>query len=58
MYLEEMQENIEETWRISLGVVKENEGIVNFKASRQNMWIQRRRDPKKKWFKMQYCITT
>jgi len=57
MYLEEMQENIVDTWRISPEVVKENEGIENFKASRHNMWIQARRDPKKKWLKMHYCIT-
>jgi hypothetical protein len=58
MYLGEMQENIEDTWRISLEVVKENEGIANFKASRHNIWIEAKRDPNKTWFTMQYCITS
>jgi hypothetical protein len=39
MYLKEMQDKITDTWRISPKVVKENEGIANFKASRHNMWI-------------------
>jgi hypothetical protein len=56
MYLDEIQEKIKKTWRISPEVVKENEGIENFKASRHNMWIQAKRYPKKKWLKMQYCI--
>jgi hypothetical protein len=58
MYIQEMQEKIENTWRISPEVVKEHEGIANFKASRHNTWIQERRDPKKTWLKMHYCITT
>jgi hypothetical protein len=37
--LGEMQKKIEDTWRISLEVVKENEGIANFRASRHNIWI-------------------
>jgi hypothetical protein len=58
MYIQEMQEKIANTWRISPEVVKEHEGIANFKASRHNTWIQARRDPKKTWLKMHYCITT
>jgi hypothetical protein len=46
-----------DTWRLSPEVVKENEGIVNFKESKKNIWIQSRRDPKKTWLKIQYCIT-
>ena len=57
MYINEIQEKITETWRISPKLVKENEGIEKFKASRHNIWIQARRDPKKKWLKMHYCIT-
>jgi hypothetical protein len=37
-------------------VVKEHEGIANFKEYRHNTWIQARRDPKKTWLKMQYFI--
>jgi hypothetical protein len=55
--LRRCRKNIAETWRISPGVVKEIEGISNFKASRHNMWIQERRDPKKKWLNMKYYIT-
>jgi hypothetical protein len=39
MYLQEIQENITERWRISPEVVKENEGIENFKEYRHNIWI-------------------
>jgi hypothetical protein len=53
-----MQEKIVDTWRISPEVVKEHEGIANFKEYRHNIWIQAKRDPKKTWLKMQYCITT
>jgi len=42
-------------WIISIGVVKENEGIANFKASRHHMWNYARRDPMKKWLEMRYC---
>jgi hypothetical protein len=52
-----MQEKIENTWRISPEVVKEHEAITKFKASRHNTWIQAKRDPKKTWLGMHYCIT-
>jgi hypothetical protein len=39
MYIQEMQEKIADTWRILPEVVKENEGIANFKESRHNIWI-------------------
>jgi hypothetical protein len=40
-------------------VVKEHEGISNFKESRHNIWIQSKRYPgKMTWLNMQYCITT
>jgi hypothetical protein len=52
MFLGEMQKKIADTWRISLEVVKENYGIVNLKSSRNNIWIQSRRDPKKTRLKM------
>jgi hypothetical protein len=38
-------------------VVKETEGISNFKDSRHHMWIQAIRDLKKAWLEMQYFIT-
>jgi hypothetical protein len=31
--------------------------IANFKASRDNMWIQVHRDPGKEWLQLRYCIT-
>jgi hypothetical protein len=55
MFLEDMQQKTTNVWRIPIEVVKENEGIANFKASRHHMWIQARRDPKKKWLEMRYC---
>jgi hypothetical protein len=47
MLYDEMQETLENTWRIPLKFVKENQGIENFQASRHNMWIHAKRDPKK-----------
>jgi hypothetical protein len=38
-YLEEIQEKVDETWRILPEVVEEYNNIANFKASRHNMWI-------------------
>jgi hypothetical protein len=46
MYIQEMQEKIENTWRISPEVVKEHEGIANFKTFKYNIWIQAKRDTK------------
>jgi hypothetical protein len=37
IYLGEMQEKIEDTWRISLEVVKDTKGIAKFKESRKNI---------------------
>jgi hypothetical protein len=51
-----MQEKIADTWVISPEVVKEHERIANFKAYRHNIRIQARRDPKKAWLNMKYCI--
>jgi hypothetical protein len=55
MFLEDMQQNTSNVWRIPIEVVKETKGIYNFKASRHHMRIQARRDPKKKWLEMRYC---
>jgi hypothetical protein len=44
-------------WRIPIEVDKENEGIVNFKASRHHIYIQAKRDPRKKWLEMRYYKT-
>jgi hypothetical protein len=38
-YFDEMQEKLENTWRIPPEVVRENQGIANFQDSRHNMWI-------------------
>jgi hypothetical protein len=55
MFLEDMQRKTTNAWRIPIEVVQENERIVKFKASRHHLWIQTRRDPKKKWMEMRYC---
>jgi hypothetical protein len=57
MYYDEMQERLENTWIIPPEVVRENQGITNFQASRHNIWIQDKRDPKKEWLKLIYCVT-
>ena len=51
-----MQEKIANTWRIPLEVVEEHQSIANFKAFRHNMWIQAKRDPKKEWLQLRYCV--
>jgi hypothetical protein len=33
-----------------------NQGIAYFKASRHNMWIQAKRDPKKEWLQLRYYV--
>jgi hypothetical protein len=55
--INEMQENMENAWRIPLEVVRENQGIANFQASRHNMWIQAKMDTKKEWLQLRYCVT-
>jgi hypothetical protein len=57
MYYDEMQENIANTWRILPEVVRKNQGIADFKASRHNMWIKEKRDPMKEWLQLRYCVT-
>ena len=57
MYYDEMQEKIGNTWMIPPKVVEENKGVENFKDSRHNMWIQAKRDPKKEWLQLRYCVT-
>jgi len=57
MLLEDIHQRTTKVWNIPVEVVKEIEGISNFKASRHHMWIQAIRDPKKAWLEMQYCVT-
>jgi hypothetical protein len=57
MLLEEIHQRKDNMWCIPVEVIQEMEGISMFKASRNHMWIQDARDPKKAWLEMQYCIT-
>jgi hypothetical protein len=57
MYFDEIQEKVVETWRIPPEVVEEHKHIANFQVSRHNVWIQEKRDPKKNWLQMRYCVT-
>jgi hypothetical protein len=57
MFLEDMQQKTTNVLRIPIKLVLENEWIANFKASRQNLWIQARTDPKKKWLEIRYCTS-
>ena len=49
MYLEEIQEKVEDAWRIPPEVVEEHKNIANFQESRYNVWIQAKKDPKTNW---------
>jgi hypothetical protein len=57
MLFDDMQENLSTTLMIPPEVVRENQGITDFKASRHNMLIQAIRDPKKEWLQLRYCVT-
>jgi hypothetical protein len=46
-----------ETWRIPPEVVEEHKDISDFHVSRHTVWIHAKRDPKKNWLEMRYCIT-
>jgi len=48
-YLEEIHAKVVITWRIPPEVVEEYKKISNFKASRNNMWIQEKKIPEKEW---------
>jgi hypothetical protein len=52
----DIQESIANTWRITLEVVAQYQGIENFRATCHNMWIQACRDPTKEWLQLRYCI--
>jgi hypothetical protein len=56
-YLREIQEAINQAWRITPEVVTRFRGIANFWARKQAMWLQLRQDPHKHWLQMCYCIT-
>jgi len=56
MLYDEMQEKMENTWRIQLEVVKENQGIENVQTSRHNMWIESKTDPRKKFLHLRYHV--
>jgi hypothetical protein len=57
MLLEEIQQRTMNVWCILMEVVQETYGIAKFKASRNHVWIQVVRGPKKAWLEMQYCVT-
>jgi hypothetical protein len=56
IYYDKMQENIDNTWRIPPKVVEEDQIITHLKAYRHSMWIQAKRDPKKEWSQLRYCV--
>jgi hypothetical protein len=55
-YLSDIQDNIANTWRITLEVVMQYQGVANFRATRHNMWIQARRDPEKEWLQLHSAL--
>jgi hypothetical protein len=56
-YLQDMQEAINRSWRITPEAVARYAKIANFQATRQTMCIQARKNPAKQWLQMCYCIT-
>jgi hypothetical protein len=57
MYLKEILEKVVETWRIPPELVDGHKDITYFQVSRHNVRIHAKRDPKKNWLQMRYCIT-
>jgi hypothetical protein len=55
-YLTKIQNNLEDTWRITLEAVQEFGQIVNFQVSHHNMWVQAKKDPTKEWLQLKYCM--
>jgi hypothetical protein len=51
-YLSDIKDIIANTWRITLEVLMQYQGIANFKATRHNMWIQAHNDPEKEWLQL------
>jgi hypothetical protein len=56
-YLAKIQNNLEDTWRISQKIVKEFGQIINFQASCHNMWVQKKKDPTKECLQLKFCVT-
>jgi hypothetical protein len=55
-YYNDLQESISNTWRITPEVVAQYRDITNFKVTRHTVWIQARRDTKREWIQLRYCI--
>jgi hypothetical protein len=55
-YFAEIQESIDNTWRITLDMVVQYNEIANFHATRHTMWIQVYRDPQKEWIELRCCV--
>jgi predicted Ser/Thr protein kinase len=56
-YLQDIQEAIIRSWRITPEVITQYVDNANFWGTRQTMWIQPRQDLDKQWLQMHYCIT-
>jgi hypothetical protein len=55
-YYNDLQESIANTWQITLEVVMQYQDIAKFKVTRHAVWIQPRKDPKKEWLQLRYCV--
>jgi hypothetical protein len=55
-YLNDIQENIANTWRVTPKVVTQYQGVANFRDTRHDMWIKPCRDIKKEWLQLFFCI--
>jgi hypothetical protein len=55
-YYNNLQESITNTWRITLEVVTQYQGIENFKATGNTMWIQEQKDHNNQWLQLWYCV--
>jgi hypothetical protein len=51
-YYNDLRESISNTWQIMPEVVVQYRDIANFKETRQILWIQEHKYPKKEWLQL------
>jgi hypothetical protein len=55
-HLSDIHDNIANTWRETSEAISHYQGITNFKATRNVIWIQARKHPNNQWLQLCYCI--
>jgi activator of 2-hydroxyglutaryl-CoA dehydratase len=51
-YYNNLLESIANTWRITLEVVAQYQGISNFKVTKHTVWIQTQKYPENQWLQL------